>query len=238
MSEIPGSKIEQEELWDLFEKVCPKLQNESARAYKAFADTAFSNLSTRKLLARYQEISHLIQESYDASIEPPPTLSLKTLLGWSKGNNWQQRLKQWKPIHEAYKRKQWSDRERAILERWNQNRTRLLDSVDKLLDKADLLLKHPHVQKVVQKQVIAEFAGQVIETQTIIAPAKWGLRDVAAFYKAGCELMIDVVGDRGVMIDRLHADGFLIIDPSAGGDNDVAIEEFLAAAERLEELEI
>lgn len=235
MSELPESRIEREELWELFEKVCPKLQCESARAYRAFADTAFSGLSTRKLLARYQEIAHLIQESLDAIIEPPPTLSLKTLLGWSKGNKWQQRLKDWRPIHEAYKRRQWSDREKAILERWNQNRTRLLDGVEKLLDKADLLVKYPHVEKIVNKQVIAEFAGQVIETQTIIAPAKWGFRDVAAFYKVGCELMIDVVGDRQVMIDRLHADGYIITDPSAGGE-EANIEEHLAALEKLEEL--
>lgn len=76
--------IEQQELWELFEKVCPQLPSESAKAYRAFGDTAFSGLSTRRLLARYQEIADLIRESYNAKIEPPPTLSLKTLLGWSK----------------------------------------------------------------------------------------------------------------------------------------------------------
>ena len=237
MSELPKSKIEQEELWELFEKVCPRLANESPKGYRAFGDTAFSGLSTRKLLARYQEIARLIQESFDATIEPPPTLSLKTLLGWSKGNQWQRRLKEWKPIHEAYKRKQWSDREKAIIERWNNSRTRFLDGVDEMLDKAELMLKHPHLKKTVKRTVTARFAGEQIEQQIVIAPSKWGMRDVAAFYKVALELMQDVVGDRQVMIDRLHSDGYIITDPSAGGE-EVNIEEYLTAADRLEELEI
>ncbi len=231
------SANEKQELWDLLKKVCPQVPEESAKAYRAFADAALSGLSIRQLLARYEEITCLIQESYDVGIELPPTLKASTLFTWSRNFGWQKRLKDWKPVHEAYKRRQWSDREKAILERWNQNRTRLLDGVERLLDKADLLLKHPHIEKIVNKQVVAEFAGQVIETQTIIAPAKWGFRDVAAFYKVGCELMIDVVGDRQVMIDRLHADGYIITDPSAGGE-EADIEEFLTAAQTVEELEI
>lgn len=219
----------------MLRRVCPQLPNESAKAYRAFGDTAFSGLSVRRLLARYQEVKDLIQESYDTAIEPPPTLKLNTLKDWSRKYSWQQRLKSWRPIHEAYKRKQWSDRERAILERWNQNRTRLLDSVERLLDKADLLVKHPHIEKIVKKQVVAEFAGQVIETQTIIAPAKWGFRDVAAFYKISCELLLDTVGNRQVMIDRLHADGYIITAPR--NPDDSAIEDHLAALERLEEIE-
>lgn len=233
----PSDRIETQELWDLLKKVCPRMPEETARAYQAFADCAFSGLSLRRLLARYTEISHLIQESYDGGVEPPPTLRLNTLMRWSKDFLWQQRLKDWRPVHEAYKRRQWGDRERVILERWNQNRARLLDGVEKLLDKADLMLKHPHIEKVVNKQTIAEFQGQVIETQTIIAPARWGFRDVAGFYKVGCELMIDVVGDRQVMIDRLHADGYIITDPSAGGSESGDIEEYLNALETLEELQ-
>lgn len=236
MSQPSDRSLEEQELWDLLQKVCPRLAQESARAYQAFADTAFSGLSLRRLLARYKEITHLIQESYDSGIAAPPTLKLSTLNKWSKLHFWQQRLKSWRPVHEAYKRKLWSDREKAIVERWNNNRTRLLDGVERLLDKADLLLKHPHIEKIVDKQVIAEFAGQVIPTQTIIAPARWGFRDVAAFYKVGCELMIDVVGDRQVMIDRLHADGYVITDPSAGSD-EVNVEEYMKALETLDELQ-
>jgi hypothetical protein len=229
--------IASEELWDLLKKVCPKLAQESVGAYQAFADAAFTGLSIRRLVAHYKEVAHLIQESYDATnLKRPPTVRLNTLMRWSKDYFWQRRLKDWKPIHEAYRRKQWSDRERTLLERWNKNRHRLLDGVEKMLDKADLLVKHPHIQKVVNKQVVAEFAGQVIETQTVIAPTKWGLRDVAAFYKVGCELMVDVVGDRQIMIDRLHADGFIITDPSAGQE-EADIEKFLAAAQTVEEFE-
>jgi hypothetical protein len=232
-----NSAVEHQELWDLLTRVCPQEAAESSKAYRAFADAAFSGLSIRRLLARYQELAHLIEESYDLSVEVPPTLKAGSMFTWSKNFRWQKRLKTWRPVHEAYKRKQWSDRERAILERWNKNRGRLLDGVEKLLDKAEVLVKHPHIQKVVSKQVVAEFAGQVIETQTIIAPTKWGLRDVAAFYKVSCELLLDVVGDRQIMIDRLHADGFIITDPSAGGE-EANIEEYMTAAETLEELGI
>lgn len=228
--------IEREELWDLLRRVCPQHKTESPKAYRAFGDTAFSGLSIRRLLARYKEISHLISESYEASVEPPPTLKLNTLLEWSRAHHWRLRLAEWKPVQDAYKRKRWAEREQAILERWNERRARFLDSVDKMLEKADLMIKHPHVERVVDKQVIAEFSGQVIPTKTIIVPAKWGMRDIAAFYKVGCELMIDVVGDRQVMIDRLNADGYIITDPSTG-NGDVQIEDYLEAIEKMEGLE-
>jgi hypothetical protein len=156
---------------------------------------------------------------------------------WSKNFRWQKRLKTWRPIHEAYKRREACDRERAIIDRWNNSRTRFLDGVDEMLDKAELMLKHPHLEKIVKRTVTARFAGEEIEQQIVIAPAKWGMRDVAAFYKVALELMQDVVGDRQVMIDRLHSDGYIITDPSAGG-KEPNIEDYLTAADRLEEMQI
>lgn len=206
--------VGQQELWDLLSKVCPQQPGESAKAYRAFADSALSGLSIRRLLARYQEIAHLIQESYDTTLELPPTLKAGTLFTWSKEFQWQQRLKDWRPVHEAYKRRQWSDRERAILDRWNNNRARFLDGVDEMLGRAEEMLKHPHVQKTVKRRVTARFAGEQIEQEIVIAPSKWQMRDVAAFYKVALELMVDVVGDRQIMIDKLHSDGFIITDHS------------------------
>lgn len=231
-------QIDQEELWDLLTKVCPQLAGESAKAYRAFGDTAFSGLSVRRLLARYQEVTDLIQQSYDAVIEHPPTVKLNTLKDWSRKFGWQQRLKEWRPIHEAYKRKQWSDREQAILQRWNESRTKFLDGADKLLEKADEMLKLPLVEKIIKRKVVAEFVGQEIDQQIVISPVKWKLRDALLFYKIALELMVDVAGDRQVMIDRLHADGYIITDPSAGGDTEASIEEYLAAAETVEGIEI
>ncbi|MBD2016160.1 hypothetical protein H6F96_19575 [Microcoleus sp. FACHB-53] len=229
---------EQEEFWDLLRKICPQLPGESAKAYQAFADTAFSGLSVRRLLDRYKEVSDLISESYDTAIAPPPTLKLNTLFTWSNKHQWQKRLKDWFPICEAYKRKLACDREKVIIDRWNNNRLRLLDGVDEMIQRAEVMLKHPHIKKTVKRRVTSRFEGEQIEQEITLAPSNWQLRDIALFYKVALELMREVVGDRQLAIDRLHADGYVIIDPSVGGDNEAIIEQFLSATERLEELEI
>jgi hypothetical protein len=217
---------DQKNLLHLIEKVCPREVelDEPMAAYQAFCDWVVSGcgLGIKELVTRYQQ-------------QPdPPTTELSVLEGWVEEFSWRSRLTAWKPIHQAYQRQLQQQREIQILQRWNDRRLHLLECADKLLAKAELMLKHPHIQKVIYNEVISEYPGQIIPTTTVIMPVKWQAGDIASYQKTAMALLQEVVGDRQIMIDRLTADGFVITDPSSNDDN---IHSYLEAIERLEALQ-
>jgi hypothetical protein len=222
------------DLRDLLEQVCPRLDKEAKSAYRAFCDMAIAGISLKKLAGRYQEIAHLISESYDATVEPPPTTSLATLGKWSRKYQWQQRIKLWQPVYATYNRRLDAEREKMLIGEWNRFRKESLPRIAGVLEKADLMLKHPHVERVVKRQVTADYAGQVIEQEILITPTQWRMRDIAAFYKTSRDWMRDVVGDRQIMIDTLIADGFVITDPTGHiVQSNPALDDYLRTIDSL-----
>ncbi len=207
---------DRENLLHLVNRICPRDVTESADAYNTFCELALTGNKSIREFATEQGID------------------LEILKTWGEDFHWAERLKAWRPIREAFRRKQWQAREQAILERWNDRRARFLEAADQLLAKADLMLKHPHVQKVIHEEVIAEYKGQIVPTQVVISPVKWQSGDVATLQKTAMALLKEVIGDRQIMIDRLTSDGYIITDPNS---DDTDIEEYLEAIERLEELE-
>lgn len=218
---IQHDSIEQN-LLHLIAKICPKEEVEPIPAYSAFCDLAVNDLTITKLAGRYREQA-------DA-----PTTEIDVLKGWAQKYCWKDRLKNWKPIHQAYRRKVDQQREREILQRWNDRRARFLEAADQLLAKADLMLKHPHIQKTIYEEQVAEYKGQIIPTQVVISPVKWQTGDVATLQKTALAMLEQVVGNRQIMIDRLTSDGYIISDPGAGDDD---VHSYLEALEQLEELE-
>lgn len=203
---------DQENLLHLIEKICPPHTGEPAEAYKAFCNLALNKKTIRGVAAEQ-------------------AIDFETLQTWTKDFHWAERVKQWKPIFQAYQRKQWQAREKAILDHWNDRRGRFLQVADQLLAKADLMLKHPHVQKTIQEEVVATRKGQIIPTKVVISPVKWQSGDVATLQKTALAMLQQVVGDREIMIDRLTSDGYIVSDPTSG---DTDIHEYLQALEELE----
>lgn len=206
---------DRENLLHLITRVCPKDVTESGEAYSTFCELALTESSIREFA---------IEQGIDLEI-------LKT---WGEDFHWVERLKDWKPIHQAFKRKQWQAREKAILERWNDRRERFLEAADQLLARAELMMRHPHIEKVIHSEIVAEYPGQIVPTTTVIMPVKWQSGDIATFQKTAFALLKEVVGDRELMIDRLTADGYIVSDPSSDDD----IELYLEAAQKLEELDL
>jgi hypothetical protein len=213
---------DRENLLHLIEKIFPREEAEPITAYRAFCDLAASASSIKELVMQYQEQ------------EDAPPCDIALLQEWAEEFSWRSRLREWKPIYEAYHRKLHQQREIQILQHWNSRRVQMLELVDKLLAKAEVMLKHPHVQKVVYGEVVSERAGQIIPTTTVIMPTKWQASDIATYQKTAMSLLQEIVGDRQLMIDRLHADEFIITDPTGNDDND--LEQYLQAVQRLEEI--
>lgn len=206
---------DQENLLHLIERICPRDVTESVEAYRVFCEFALNGKTIR-------------------DIATEQGVELQTVKSWAEDFDWTERLKEWNLIFQVYQRKQWQAREKAILDRWNDRRHKFLETADQLLAKADLLIKHPPVEKVIYSEVVAEHKGQVIPTQIVIYPAKWKIGDVATLQKTALALLQQVVGDREVMIDRLTADGYVITELAT---DDINIEDYVMALAKLEELE-
>lgn len=82
-----------------------------------------------------------------------------------------------------------------------------------LVERADLLMQHPHVQREVTKKVIAKHAGEEIEQKIIIKPARWTARDIPTYYNEASQLMRVVVGEVAIAIDLVTKKGYIVSEP-------------------------
>lgn len=205
---------DQENLLHLIEMICPRDVTESVEAYRVFCEFALNEKTIR-------------------GIATEQGVEIQTVKSWAEDFHWIDRVKEWKSIFHAYQRKQWELREKAIMQRWNDRRERFLQVADELLAKADVMLRHPHVQKFIHEEVVAEYKGQIIPTQIVITPVKWHIGDIAALQKTALGILEQVVGDREIMIDRLTSDGYVITEFN-GNDE---IESYVVALNKLEQLQ-
>ena len=183
------------------------MKGESKGAYRAFVDVALSDLSQRQLLARYQE------QAVSESLTRPPTLSGKTIARWSVDFKWQERLKLWRSRFNQLKLEQ-------RLKRWDEFCDKLEERAGELIDRADQLMKHPPVERKVTKKIIAEFAGQEIEQEIIVKPARWAAKDIPLYYDEASKIMKMVVGEIAIAIDLVTRQGYVVTDPTADNDSE------------------
>jgi hypothetical protein len=212
---------DQEELLQLVQQICPKEESEPTCAYKAFSDLVISGSSIKKLAEEYHESA------------TSPTTDIDVLKAWAEDYDWRSRLKRWKSIRKAYERQLQQQREQQFLHQWNNRRGRLFEAADRVLARAEVILKLPPLDKTIYEEVVAEYPGQIIPTTTVIMASRWKSTDIAGL-KTALELMKQIIGDREIMIDRLVSDGYIITDPSLGEEN---MTDYLAAIERLEEIQ-
>lgn len=189
------------------EEVCPRLAEESPKAYQGFVDTALTGLSLRQLLAEYQ------RQAANNSPTKPPTVKLNTLGSWSNKYNWQARLKVWRSHFHQLKLEQ-------RLKQWDEFCDEMQPRAKALAERADLLMQHPHVERKVIKKVVAEHAGQEIEQTIIIKPSRWTAKDIPSYYDEAGQIMKMVVGEVAIAIDLVTRKGYIVSEPPSEDESD------------------
>lgn len=182
------------------EKICPALEGESGKAYQAFVDTALTGMSQRELLADYK------RQAASASQAIVPTVKYKTIYTWSVRFSWQERLKVWRSHLNRLKLEH-------RLKSWDEFCDKMEAKANALVERADLLMQHPPVEKKVVKKVIAEHAGQEIEQIVIIKPARWTAKDIPTYYNEASQIMKMVVGEVAIAIDLVTKKGYIVSEP-------------------------
>lgn len=177
------------------EEICPRLKNESAKAYDAFADFTFIRCSRRELLKVYLERR--------TKGVPVPTDKEKTISSWCLEFNWIKRRDKWRS--HLYKRK-----EQQLFEEWDKYRDRMLEQVEQLTAKADQMLQMPITEKKVTKTVTTD-SGEEIPTLTVIKPSRWNANTISAYYEQSAKLMKMVIGDEGWAIELLLRLGYTVL---------------------------
>jgi hypothetical protein len=181
------------------------MKGESKGAYQAFVDTALFGLSQRQLLEKYE------QQVVSESLTRPPTLSGKTIARWSVDFKWQERLPVWRSHFHQLKTNQ-------RLEKWGEFCDVMITKASDLVDRADQLMKHPAVERKVTKTVTAEYAGQEIDQEITIKPARWTARDIPMYYDEAAKLMRVSVGDLNIAIDLVTKQGYIVSEPAEEND--------------------
>lgn len=126
---------------------------------------------------------------------------------------WDDRARAWDAYHQRVEEEQW-------LTKWEAYRERMWNQAQALTEKADLMLRHPHVLQTAERIHVATHAGEQVPVGIVIKPAGWRMRDIAAFYKGAAELAREAVGDAELAINYLTSLGYVITEPGAGDDND------------------
>lgn len=157
-------------------------------------------MSQRQLLAEYQK------QSVSNPLVKLPTLKYTTIVRWSIDFKWQERLKVWRSRFNQLKLEQ-------RLKRWDEFCDRMEEKANALVERADLLMQHPHVERKVTKKIIAEHAGQEIEQTVIIKPARWAARDIPTYYDEASQIMRMVVGEVAIAIDLVTKKGYIVSEP-------------------------
>lgn len=198
-----STKPNKEVSFAAIESVCPRMKEESLRAYIAFTDYIYYNCNNSELQRIY------------ANTKPgeslPPTRAMSTIQTWSLKFNWQKRKEEWL-------RHKLNQREEAMLLHWEEHRDRILNSSRTLLDKAEQMLKQPIVRST------AEQDGKTI----IIEPSRWGFRDAATFMEVSTKLTREAVGDDIWAKDLLRRKGYHVFEPGMG-DIAIALNSLVAA---------
>src|SRR6476646_3135875 len=90
--------------------------------------------------------------------------------------DWEGRAACWDRHRQQAQEEQW-------LTQWENYREKVWQQAQALSDKADLMLKHPHVMQVVERVHVATHAGEQVPVAIVIKPTGWRMRDIATFYK-------------------------------------------------------
>lgn len=197
------SKEQKEVSLSVIEVVCPRIKEESARAYNAFVDYIYYNVNCCEL--------HRMYVATKEEDRKPPTKALPTIQTWSLKFKWQARKENWL-------RHQLNQREGAMLLHWEEHRDRILKTSSTLLDKAEQMLKQPIVKST------AEDEGRTI----IIEPSRWSFRDAAAFMEVSTKLTKEAVGDDVWAKELLRRKGYHVFEPGMG-DISIALNSLVAA---------
>jgi len=160
-----------------FQSVCPRKPGESPRAYRACADYCLSGRSQKELIAFYRA-----EKSNPNPAIDPPTLYERTIIMWSCRFGWIERKKIWED-------KRIEIRSKREAEAWEDYCDRLAKNAIALSEKAELMIKHPHIKKVVQETYTALYAGEVIPVKVIFEPAKWNFNTAGDYLSKSADLM-------------------------------------------------
>lgn len=184
------------------------MEGESLRAYRACADYCLSGRSQRDLVAYYRE---QLSNASGCGVKPP-TIYEYTIGDWSKKFNWVERREKWQNRRIDIKTSE-------NLEEWGEHSDRMIKQAKMLSDKAELMLQHPHVKRVVTETYIAKQAGEEVAVKVTFEPAKWSFSTVSEFMKTSADLFGVAVGldKEPWAIEYLTRLGYQVSRPPAEG---------------------
>lgn len=127
--------------------------------------------------------------------------------------DWEGRAAAWDAHRQNTEETKW-------LEKWENYREKVWQQAQALSDKADLMLKHPHVTQTIERIHVAKCEGEQVPQAIVIKPTAWRMRDVASLYKLAAELARTAVGDAELAINYLTSLGYVITEPGAEENDD------------------
>jgi len=147
-------------------------KDETKRAHDALLDYCAmgGGRSIRALFAQYRQQSATFAAT-GAATRKPPTRRLRTIMTWSSRFDWPERAAAW----DTHMRTREEDKWAAFLEKLRE-KERLIS--DKLLEKADQMLKYP----------LARVTRNEETGLTIVEPADWKLPDATRMAAEGSKL--------------------------------------------------
>lgn len=153
-------------------------KDETKRAHDALLDYCAmgGGRSIRALFAQYRQQSATFAAT-GAATRKPPTRRLRTIMTWSSRFDWPERAAAW----DTHMRTREEDKWAAFLEELREKERRMSD---KLLEKADQMLKYP-LARVVKREGKDEQGRTLI---TVIKPADWRVPDATRMAAEGSKL--------------------------------------------------
>jgi hypothetical protein len=127
--------------------------------------------------------------------------------------SWEERAIAWDAHHQNAQEAEW-------LAKWDKYREKVWQQAQALSEKADLMLRHPHVTQTVERVHTATHAGEQVPVAIVIKPVSWRMRDVPVMYKLAAELARTAVGDAELAINYLSSLGYTITEPGAEENDD------------------
>jgi len=151
---------------------------ETKRAHAALLDYCAlgPGRSIRTLWAHYRQLAD-VKSATGAATRKPPSRRLRTLAQWSSSNDWPERAAAW----DAHMRTKEEDKWAAFLDELREKERRISD---RLLEKAEQMLKYPLAQ-VVKREGKDEQGRTLL---TIVEPASWRMPDATRMAAEGSKL--------------------------------------------------
>jgi hypothetical protein len=160
--------------WDA-DNPLARSKGETVKANAALRDYVLmgAGRSLRELHERYRQQT-------DSGSAAVPTGRLRTLFGWSAKYAWQARLERFEELEADRVLATWRERQDEIREReW--------DATEKLLARAEQMLKYPLTEQIVE-DVQTDEEGLAYKRVVVVAPAGWSQADIARYLKLASDL--------------------------------------------------